>query len=459
MATDNLGLEFSASRPETAAGFEAAMDDYMVFTGEPMHRLKGAAEADPDFALGYCLMGCLRLFAGVSGSNPQVEGELALSRDRREAANPRERAHIDAFETAAAGEMSKAGQMWDAILADHPHDMMAVKCAHEAYFLVGESANLRDSVAAVLPAWDESLPYYGFLLGMGAFGHEETGDYETAEEMGRRAVEIEPDDCWAVHAVAHVLHMQGRRRDGIGWLDGTVRHWRDKMWLKGHLWWHLTLQLIEDGQIDRVLQIFDDYISDCDEDQVTRLMDCSSLLLRLELAGVEVGERWHQVVPKWLKHMDEHAIGFTDAHLALTLARAGEDDRLAEFFQSLDAYIEAQDNTNQGILAHTGRDLCHGMAAFARGDYATAADRIHPIHDDIWNIGGSNAQRQMFTLTLIKALLRSGRFTEARQIVEPWATEVPAPTLWRDLAEALEGTGHADGAVAARRHAAELVNW
>ena len=53
------------------------------------------------------------------------------------------------------------------------------------------------------------MPYYGYLLGMGAFGLEEVGEYAEAEKMGRRAVEIEPRDGWAVHAVAHVMQMQG----------------------------------------------------------------------------------------------------------------------------------------------------------------------------------------------------------------------------------------------------------
>ena len=282
MATDKLGLEFTASLPETVSAFNAAMDDYMLFTGEPVGRLLEAAEVDPDFAMGYCLTGCLRLFGGVGPSHPRVSLELRAALARRNRATPREQAHIDAFETAANGEFSRAGRMWDDILTEYPHDMMAAKSAHEAYFLVGEARLLKKSVQDILPAWTPDTPYYGYLLGMGAFGLEESGDYEAAEKMGRQALEIEPRDGWAVHAVAHVMQMQGRCEENIDWLESTVDDWRGAVWLSGHLWWHLCLPLLEAEQYDRVLDIYDARMATCDEDMVTRLMDCSSMLWRLE---------------------------------------------------------------------------------------------------------------------------------------------------------------------------------
>src|SRR3546814_11029596 len=60
---------------------------------------------------------------------------------------------------------------------------------------------------------------------MHAFGLEETGDYARAEAAGRRALDIQPLDCWAHHAVAHVMEMQGRAEDGIGWMLAREPHW------------------------------------------------------------------------------------------------------------------------------------------------------------------------------------------------------------------------------------------
>ena len=62
----------------------------------------------------------------------------------------------------------------------------------------------------------------------------------------------------------------------------TVDDWRDAVWLSGHLWWHLCLPLLEKEQFDRVFDIYDARMATCDEDMVTRLMDCTSMLWRLE---------------------------------------------------------------------------------------------------------------------------------------------------------------------------------
>lgn len=406
MAIDKLGLEFTAALPETVQAFNSAMDDYMLFSGEPVGSLLTIAEIDPDFAMGYCLTGCLRLFGGVSAAHPRINLELRAARARRSRVTPREQAHIDAFESAANGEMCTAGEMWDAILVNYPHDMMAAKCAHEAYYLIGEMERMRVSVQNVLPAWNDTTPYYGYLLGMGAFGLEETGHYREAEDMGRKAVEIEPHDCWGVHAVAHVLQMEGRTQEGIAWLDTTNPNWETAVWLRGHLWWHMCLPLMETGQFDRVIRIFDEHVSDCDKDMVTRLNDCSSLLWRLELNGVDVGDRWDQLVSMWEYHINDHAFALADAHLVMTLVSAGGEKKLNRFLESQHAYIEGAASTNGEIIETVGRDLCQGMIAYRRGEYQKAADCIAGVRNHLHRVGGSNAQRDLFQLTLDAALLK-----------------------------------------------------
>ena len=155
---------------------------------------------------------------------------------------------------------------------------MAAKCAHESYFLVREAWRAQKSAQNLLPKWSNNMPYSGYLLGMGAFGLEEVVEYAEAEKIGRRAVEIEPRDGWVVHAVVHVMQMQGRCDENIEWVESTVNDWRDAVWLSGHLWWHLCLPLLEKEQFDRVFDIYDARIATCDEDMVTRLMDCTSML-------------------------------------------------------------------------------------------------------------------------------------------------------------------------------------
>src|SRR3546814_9391403 len=93
---------------------------------------------------------------------------------------------------------------------------------------------------------------------MHAFGLEETGDYARAEAAGRRALDMQPLDCWAHHAVAHVMEMQGRAEDGIGWMLAREPHWSgDDNFFRVHNWWHRALYPLNLGQADAVLALYD----------------------------------------------------------------------------------------------------------------------------------------------------------------------------------------------------------
>ena len=330
---------------------------------------------------------------------------------------------------------------------------MAAKCAHESYYLVGEVKLLKNSVVQILPHWGERMPYYGFLLGMGAFGYVENGDYEEAENMGRKAVEIEPRDSWAVHAVAHVMQMQGRCAENINWLESRRDFWHDAIWLNGHLWWHLCLPLLEIEQFDRVLEIYDAHMAHCENDMVNRLIDCASMLWRLDIFGVNIGRRWEPLAEKWISHSGEHAIAFTDVHFAITMAAAGWQNALKLFTESQYTYSKNNSSTNAEIIKNIGSPLCKGINAYQNKKFSKAADHIGPVLDETWRIGGSNAQRDIFRLAFTSAALKANRFEEARKIMEPFVETNATPSSLRQLAAAYEGTGRKIEAEALRQKA------
>ena len=104
----------------------------------------------------------------------------------------------------ARGRFERAAQLYGAIAIEHPRDLIALQAAHIIDFYLGDSIMLRDRIAQALPYWNHDVPGYGYLLGMHAFGLEETGDYARAEDVGRRALALDARDPWAVHAVQHV---------------------------------------------------------------------------------------------------------------------------------------------------------------------------------------------------------------------------------------------------------------
>ena len=172
-------------------------------------------------------------------------------------ANDRERRHLAAARAWLDGDFQQAVARYGDIAIEYPRDSLALQLAHLGDFYLGQSSQLRDRIARALCDWDESVPGYGYVLGMHAFGLEEMGDYGRAEERARRALELNPRDPWAVHAGAHVMEMQGRLGDGVHWLTSRTNDWAPDNGFAFHNWWHLALYHLDLGQHDRVLELYD----------------------------------------------------------------------------------------------------------------------------------------------------------------------------------------------------------
>ena len=243
---------------------------------------------------------------------------------------------------------------------------------------------------------------------MHAFGLEESADYGRAEEAGRRALDLEPDDAWAHHAVAHVMEMQGRAQDGIGWMTVRQAHWaQPDNFMKVHNAWHGALCHLDLGEVDRALALYDGQIRAGRSQVALDLVDACALLWRLHLCGHDVGERWTELAACWDAHADGRTYPFNDWHAAMAYLGAGRDDRL----EALDRSFE-RDPADPSDTARWGRTiarpLIRGFTAFHRGDYRGCIETLHPMRCVANTFGGSHAQRDVIDWTLAEAALRSG---------------------------------------------------
>jgi hypothetical protein len=72
------------------------------------------------------------------------------------------------------------------------------------------------------------------------------------------------------------------------------------------------------------------------------------------------------------------------------------------------------------------------MLAFAEGNYAAAIACALPVRDRAYTFGGSHAQRDVVTLTLIEAALRGGQHNLARHLIAERTVHKPASAWgWR----------------------------
>ncbi len=425
MARDQQDLPL-AGLQESAEAFDRAVADYYGLTGDPVGALKLALANDPAFALGGVGVAGLFMIGGFRGDHPEVMGALAAAEAAMPRASAREILHLGAIKAWAEGRASDALLVWEAILTDWPTDALALRFAQDGYYFLGQSLAMRDSVARVLPAWDRDNPLTSFVLGTYAFGLEEMNELGRAEGVGREALAGNPRDAWATHALAHVMETASRQEEGIAFLKETRANWSAAHFMAGHNGWHLALYLIEQGRTDEVIADYDRFVGPKLADDMTLdRVDAASLLWRLELAGVDVGDRWTQVVRAWMAHVDDHVLAFNDLHCALAAARSKDPADAERLRRSLDDYQRHGRGHNRNVTAEVGRRLIDGMLAFADGAYARAVDAILPARYDAIRIGGSHAQRAIVNLTLIAAAERAGQWSLARALLAERVADRP----------------------------------
>jgi tetratricopeptide (TPR) repeat protein len=286
------------------------------------------------------------------------------------------------------------------------------------------------------------MPGYGVLLGMHAFGLEETGDYARAEEAGRRALDIDPADCWAHHAVAHVMEMQGRAQDGIGWMIAREAHWAgDDNFFKGHNWWHRALFHLDLGQAEEALALYDGPIREGRSMVAMDMIDASALLWRLYLCGHDVAGRWQELASAWDNHADGRTYPFNDWHAVMAWLGAGRYEAVAQLIARWRG--EPATEAEKWGRAHA-LPLVEGFAAFWRGDHNTACELLHGARSIAFAFGGSNAQRDIIDWTLAEAAMRGGHDGLAEALAqERLAMKPHSPRARTFLARALTITPRA----------------
>jgi tetratricopeptide (TPR) repeat protein len=398
---------------------------------------------------------CLRGYLFMLFSSNQVMGKVAESLAAAEAAartaTPREQAHVAALRAWSTGDLVRTDAIWDQILVDDPLDVLALRLQHFNTFWMGRSLALRDGVARVMHAWDGSLPGYGSVLGMYSFGLEEAGEYERAEALGRRAVEINGDDLWAIHAVAHVLEMQGRAKDGGEWLSQAPDAWDDRNPFKGHVWWHTAMFSLAAGDFDRVLELYDHGVAPDPSDFYLDVQNAASMLARLDLLGVDVGDRWVSLADIAEQRTGDHMLAFTEMHYVMALVHEGRLEAAGRLLESLRAFAETPDNFAAAAMKEVGNQTCEAILAYGKGDYATAIDLMLPIRASYARVGASHAQRDIFAQFLIDAALKDGRLKLARTLLSERVELFPHNSAaWNLYADALAGLGETKEADAAR---------
>ena len=440
---DQRGIPITGANQKMISRLEAAHEMSLVFDGDAIAALDELLRDHPNFIMAHCMKAGLLTQAMETRIYDEMLASVIAAEKLINKANDRERGHIAALNAWIDGDFYAAVERWDEVLIDYPRDLLALQLVHLSNVLLGDIANERDSVTRVFHAWDEGVPGYGYVLSFLSFGAEESRDFTSAEELGRRALAINSKDCYAIHAVAHVMEMQGRQQGGIWWMQSRQKDWTGGNFAN-HLWWHLSLFHLDLGQTDKVLDIYDTALRDKENssDKYSEL-DAAALLWRLNLLGVDVGGRWSELADKWKNSATDSLYAFNDVHAMMAFVADGRENEAGLVLNAAERYVQRASDANVAMTRVIGLPFCRALQAFAKGDYDSAVDQLLPVRYQTHHLGGSHAQRDIIAWTLLEAALRSKRWNLAVSLANERTYLKPtSPQNWHMLARGQEGCGN-----------------
>jgi len=426
MRNDQFGYEMTVSSPVAAQAWDRMVLAFLAHAASTPEHLGTVLKEAPDFAMAHAVKGMFFLMLGRRElmETAQEAYSAALAGAERITPNEREMGYVRGLCAWLAGRPSETIHEMEAILARWPEDAMAMKISHATRFILGDGKGMRASVEAVLPTYDAKHPARGYLFGCHAFTLEETGEYSRAETAGRLGLSLSPDDAWGLHAMAHVFDMTGNARAGLSWLDGREHAWAHCNNFRYHVWWHKALMHLDQGEIDVVFDLYDTEIRSDRTDDFRDISNGSALLMRLELEGINVGDRWEELADISERRTEDACLVFADLHYLMALIGGERTEAVKRMMARLqrDARTTTADEM-KARLATPGLSAATGLEAFGEGDYKTAFLNLGRARRSMQLAGGSHAQRDVFERLTIDSAIRGGFLDDAEVILQERLTQ------------------------------------
>jgi hypothetical protein len=400
--TDSLGNPVTLDDPSSAAAIDGFVQGFIACESNSADVLDAAHDTSP-LVQAYCA--ALHMFSesrdGAAGARPFIERANAGAAR----ATPRERRFIAAVDAWIAGDITRAVALHQEQAVAHPRDLASVKLGQYHCFNTGDCPGMLRLALAALPAAQDIAQAHG----MAAFGYEQCHLLRHAEASARRAIALRRKEPWAHHALGHVMLTEGRLAEGLDFMTGVSDTWVGlNSFMVTHNWWHVALFLIDLGRDAEALAIYDEHVWGVAPDYSQDQIGAVSLLARLELSGIDVGERWSDVAVHLDRRLDDHVLPFLDLQYLYGLARAGRDEAAERLLRGIEAFAqECAPADTRAAWQRVCVPAAHGLLAHARGDFAGAIEGLGGALPRLVEIGGSHAQRDLFDQVYLDALVRS----------------------------------------------------
>ncbi|HWJ34523.1 MAG TPA: tetratricopeptide repeat protein [Steroidobacteraceae bacterium] len=413
MQHDTLGNPVTAMRDTTLGAVDDFIEGFLAYETRAENIL-AAADAAPECCLANVYAGLVWMFLEAPDAALHASTFLAAAERTASAASRREQLNTALLRAWMTDDLAEALRLCEHISDEFPRDLVVVKTHQYFEFNRGNSPEMLRIALKVLER-NSDIPY---MHGMAAFAYEQCHLLDEAEVAARTALDLRRKEPWAQHALAHVMLTHGRIDEGAHFLEGMIDTWTGlNSFMSTHIWWHLALFYLSQGRQARVLEIYDRYCWAVAKSYSQDQIGAVSLLTRMELAGIDVGERWQDLAEHLAARAHDTVLPFLTMQYLYGLARAGREEADALLRSVRRAATGAAPFVRE-VWADVALPACEGLHAYAQGHYDTAWRHLGPAMPRMIEAGGSHAQRDLFEQILLDAAIKSGRSTLAQQMLE-----------------------------------------
>lgn len=420
MLTDAYDNPLSTQSVDARDAFDLGVKRFLGAEPGVAEAFMAATTADEGFALAH--IGYAREMQ-LRAQPDRVKASLCRARELTKGLSGRELSHVHVSGLLLEGKGAAARAAVYEHIEEWPLDVMIAHMCTSVFGLIGLSG-LPGREAEQLAFNTRLASHYGndwWCRAQLAFAQLEVGQLAEAESNIETALASNPDSAHSVHIRSHLYYESQQDEDGLRFLSDWWAKYDPEGTLYNHVSWHVGIWSLESGDIDRMWQVLDVEISP-DTSQgppLNVLTDAAALLLRAELAGVDVPiERWRKISAYALARFPKTGLAFADVHAAISHARSNNRAALDDLISNAG-----------GPAGDLTKVIATGYREMEDQNWSKAADLFAGVIPEHARIGGSNAQRDLIDFTLAACLVRDGRRQEARtvlKITRPRALSVQA---------------------------------
>lgn len=342
-----------------------------------------------------------------AGGPDAVDGHLARARAALAHGSAEDRSHVEAIATWC----EKGNTAGTEALIDHldrvPDDAVALLVLAPSIAFAGAGDALPDAWQYVerFTGVHGEAPWY---LGLRAFGRTEQGLWYDAADLADAALDLDPGNGNAAHALSHVYYETDAHGAGLKWLTEWITGPGSTQRYLPHFQWHAALHELAMGNAAAAARRYATSLAPPHSRDVRCLVDAGSLAWRA---------RMH---PDWVTPPDPMPVlaevgslayspqtPFIAFHSLLLLAAANDPAAIRAI--SVPGVTDEQ--------ATTLRLIGEGLIALTAGDPRAALDYLLESLPGLPSIGGSRVQQEVILETALAAMLQLGAPGQAARLL------------------------------------------